>query len=89
VKLETLKRAKVIEALLREIELARQRWRDECENNGFHTLAPFIGGSNYYAPSVLDVASNPIPAPLLRFRDACLDVLATQEAALRAELEAL
>lgn len=80
-KVETMKRALAIQQRLHELEQARAYWdADRC---GMYSFCEAL------AMHSRDIKPDALPAPLARFKRECLDAIASEEAALRAEFDAL
>ena len=80
-KIETMKRAQHIQHRLRELKTAREYW----EHPGvLHELSVYMAFNGWEANR-----ATALPAPIERFKRECLDAIATEEAALRAEFDAL
>lgn len=85
---EAYNRARQIQRRLAVLEGARLAWDDHAAT-GFAQLCALLGEDGLVmcgdAPKPGSVAA----APVMRFRSSCLDWIATKEAALKAEMEAL
>lgn len=79
-KVEQLDRGRAIAFRLHELKKARRLWEEEDQ---LGCLFAFFG-----AQSSMERSAN-LPLPIVRFKRECLDVIATEEAALQAEFDAL
>lgn len=83
--LETLSKGNAINRRLRDLEMARGLW-EQITATACVELRQYVGDSCVANDLAGDVT---VPAPVAAFRRACLDYIATEEAALRAQLAAL
>lgn len=83
-KVETMKRAQAIQHRLKEIDEAKRRLQERYTLN---EIAAFAGCYGDPSTGVLDQKC--VPPAVDQFIRSCGDLLATEEAALRAEFDAL
>lgn len=79
-KVEQLDRGRVIAFRLQELKRARRLWEEEDQ---LGRLFAFFGAKAPMTPSA------DLPLPIASFKRECLDVIATEEAALQAEFDIL
>lgn len=82
--IETMKRAQAIQRRLGRLQEARERW---TYPSVLMDLGVYMAHTEESGAAWSSIQA--IPVPIERFKRECLDVIATEEAALRAEFDAL
>lgn len=79
-KIEALERGRRIQGRLKQLQETRGLWEDAGH---LHALESFLGMWG------TEIKPDALPVAIARFKPECLDAIATEEAALRAEFDAL